>query len=222
MRLSILISLLLSLVPAQAAETDFLIYQVKHRPAQELVDVASGVFRGRATFSSLNEKIVVNVPPTSATARAVLQLFAELDHRPRRFCISLRRRGEESTERTAVAGKIKKGASALEISAGDSRGQGSAKSSVIVSEGERATVGQSPDTFLVKIVSVSKGEVSVDVQAEANAQVLSTNASLPLAQWTEIGRTNQQSEQSQREILAKSSARENKLSEFQLRVDELR
>lgn len=85
---------------AFAAGDEFTIYRVQYRTPEELIRVASGVLQGKASFSSMGEKIVISGSP-SAT-KAALELFRELDRKPRLFRISMRRGGKSDASEKSV------------------------------------------------------------------------------------------------------------------------
>lgn len=91
---------------AGAAEPEFTIYLTKYRTADELVRVAQPLFAGKANFSTMNEKVIINGPKT--TTAEILKLFRELDRAPVRYRIMMRTvsRAINETEATAVEGGV--------------------------------------------------------------------------------------------------------------------
>lgn len=98
MRFVILIKTFVFLVFAGQtyAGEEFTIYRVQYRAPEELIRVASAMLGPQAAFSSMGEKIVINGSP--AATKAALDLFKELDRKPRSYRVSVRRRSRAASE----------------------------------------------------------------------------------------------------------------------------
>jgi hypothetical protein len=234
---------------AARAADDLTIYPVKYRSADELIRVAEPIFFGRATFSSLNEKIVISAP--AKTTVKVLALFKELDRRPRMYGVSARLVSKAEAEAEAKGlgisiegrrGKISQksppsssqGKTFLEVGGAratlESREAVSASrtdQSLEVLEGKQAFLLQGstffPGGFAVKVLSAGTGRVTVELgQREGNANpavALSTEVSFPLGRWQEVGRVSGANQNSRGEILSQGSGSSVSRKVIQVKVE---
>lgn len=88
MRLSTLTKLFFFLPLIAFAEDEFTVYLPKYRSTEELVSLGESTFAGKATFSSLGGKVVINASPK--TTASVMKLFEQVDRISRQFRISFR------------------------------------------------------------------------------------------------------------------------------------
>ncbi|MGZ3695772.1 MAG: hypothetical protein ACXWQO_16855 [Bdellovibrionota bacterium] len=213
-RLNILTKIFLFLlvsVSAQAAAPDFLIYQAKHRPAEELMNMARGLFGAKANFSTMNEKIVINADKSTGTA--VLKLFAELDHAPRRFSVSTRTVGQgEST-----ASGVGVGRAGVRVQSGNSETRGASGETVQVLEGAKATVGSGYDRVRIALQALGENRVRVRI-LQTNSEELSTETDIPLGKWQALGGIGHAGENSKKEILSRDSGSQSSKSRTEIRV----
>ena len=251
MRLSILISFCVYFcfsLAARAAD-DLTIYPVKYRSAEELIRVAEPIFFGRATFSSLNEKIVISAP--AKTAAKVLALFKELDRRPRMYGVSARLVSKAEAEAEAKGleisiegrrGKVSQkspprssqGKTTLEVGgaratleSSDAASASRTDQSLEVLEGKQAFLLQGslffPGGFAVRVLSAGAGRVTAELsQREGNANpgvALSTEVSLPLGRWQEVGRVSRADKSSRGGILSQGSGSSVSSKVIQIRVE---
>lgn len=251
MRLNILTKFLFLLfLPylSQAAD-ELVIYPVKYRTAEELIKVAEPLFYGRATFSSLNEKIVISAP--QKTVDAVLKLFKELDRRPRMYRISVRLISRAFAEQEALAmeaaaarqrasiskrsgvlsrqgtGSVGVGGVNASAESNSQQSAGNTDQSVEVLEGKEARLLQGstffPGGFIAKVNSGGKSAVTLNLnQREGNANPavsLSSEITLKLGEWRTVGQSSQNSTQSRGEILGKSQGGSDSTKVIQVKVD---
>jgi len=213
----------LAALPA-LAQDELTIYPVKYRSAEELIKVAEPVFFGRATFSSLNEKIVISAP--EKTAQAVLKLFAELDRKPRTFEISvrLRARGERSNSGVGIRRQ------GVRIESNSSAGSENSLQSVKVLEQKEARLLEGstyfPGGFIAKARSAGKNKVTLEIrqrQGSANPAIaLSSEVTAALGEWQTIGSARQDRTNSLSEILGSSSGASSEAKDIQVKVDLVR
>lgn len=226
MRLSILIKLFFVLLPCQAySADDLVIYSVKYRPPEELIKVAEPIFFGKATFSSLNEKIVISAPPK--TSEAVLKLFAEMDQKPRMYRISVRVSALNSREQEGVA--VRAGNKVKAEKSTSSR-QLNDRQEVQVSEGKQAALlkgsNHFPGGFSAVIRSAGEQFVNLTIhqkESDANpAASLSSELRVRLNLWQTIGRIEQAGESADSELLGRHKGQNSARKEIQVKIETVR
>lgn len=233
MRLSILTSLLFLFSLAVFAEDDLTIYRAKYRPAEELVKVAGSLFAGRANISSLNEKIVIAAD--SKTTKKVLELFAELDRKPRQYRISFRLVSKGTGSRSAVGvkdarvgiGKKPTVTATVAVDAEDAESAGDSLQSTQLTEGREAAVFMGsdwfPGGFLAKVRGGTGKLATVEFrQREGNrnpAFGLASEVSLGLGQWKTVGGINQKNQGSGSGILHREGQSGAQEKDLQIKLD---
>jgi hypothetical protein len=251
MRFVILINCILFSLAAFASE-EFTIYRVQHRTPEELIRVASSMFQGRAAFSSMGEKIVINASPQAT--RAALDLFKELDQKPRTFRISLRRggRSQESDQsigtevdlrkknlslqkRSGVGqgkenGRVQVGGVGVVVGAGEANSRSGESSTIQVLEGSEAqlSTGNSffPSGMWVRPRPLGNGKVQLELYSRkskgVNAESASTTMQAPLGKWTSVGGVDKQSSGTRGEMLGKGESSAQSTNDLNVLVEEIR
>lgn len=223
MRLSILIrsalGLLLLLLPLAAIAADeFTVYHPKYRATEEMVSLGESAFGGKATFSSLGGKVVINASPK--TTASVLKLFAEVDKIPRQFKISFRLVAREESEGNSISfkngqitlGKNPRVGGTLSVEGGQAANQKEAIQSAQLMEGTEAQMvlrnDWFPGGFIAKARAGAGDLVTVEFrqrEADANpAFSIQSEAVLKLGEWKAVGEVIQTSSGSGKGIVSQS------------------
>jgi hypothetical protein len=247
MRFVILTSLV-SASLAFAATGDYVIYRAKNRPAEELVQIARPLFAGKVSFSSINEKIVMDGSQESISG--ALKLFSEIDSPPRKYRLSVRVLGSSAGESNSVSlegdtlfnrirlqkrsGIQSRGGVAVEAGGARVNAQSSEGSTTSVSEQSVVALEGRP-VFVGSGSTWSPGGVSAKIQGgesltlqlgqkEGSANpslVLQTEVTLKPGEWRTVGEVGQNRSGSQKEILGGASGASQGKKDVQVRVDVL-
>jgi hypothetical protein len=188
------------------------IYSTKFRAADELIKTARGLFGNKANFSTLNDKIVINAP--DSTAQAVLKLFAELDRQPRTFLVATRTLGKGDS----AHGGVGLGTQGLRIESGSSQFSGKAGETLQVLEGTNASVGSGADRVNLKLQALGEKKARAQIFRTGESSVLATEIDLTLGKWQSLGGIAESKTQSGQEILSRVSAEGQKKSNTEIRV----
>lgn len=212
---------LLFLLPllAQAAD-EFTVYMPKYRSTEELVGLAESAFSGKATFSSINGKVVINASPK--TTASVLKLFGEIDMIARQYKISFRLVAREESSRDSISFKdgqvvVRKNPSVSgTLSAGSGRSEGEKEmvQSAQLMEGREAqmTLGNDwfPGGFSAKARGGAGDLVTVEFRQRepgaASSFSLQSEVLLRLGEWKAVGEAARSKSESQAGILQKGSS----------------
>lgn len=206
MRLNTLTSFLLLFPFLAFAAEDFTVYRAKFRPASELVELARPLFPA-ATFSSMDEKVVVNAPKETATK--VLQLFGDLDRKRRSYRIAVRLQAAAQGENDAIG----LGTDGLRVESESAEAKGNTIQTVTVTEGRSALLrlgqGRATGGFLAKVRSAPKDSVLLELsQKEPGTRglALETELTVKLNEWQSVGKLDESQNAKESRILGKGSA----------------
>ena len=208
---------LLPSLGAAAPDADFITYEAKHRPAPELVRVASGLFASRAKISEYNGKIIISAP--ESVGKSVLKLFAELDHPARKFRVRLRNRGNSRSEQRGAGAQVK----GRELRVGvtdettDSRGQ--MGQAVEMLEGSEALVGDAAAQVRLRLQLLGKDKVRASIQSAATQVLTTTELDLQLGEWQAISGLKGDKKTTQKGLFSASSGDVNSRSESEIFVE---
>lgn len=210
---------------ALAAEDDFTIYTAKHRPASELAQIAKGLVSGRAGIETMNDKVIINA--SKATTATVLKLFAEIDQRPRRFRVGLRLRGDGTSQ--SQGGDVSGGTTTgvrVRVDSRESAARSQGTQVIEVLEDAESSMSAGGETFLIRLRALGEKKVRATIRQVGgdklgNSHALNSEVDLPLARWTELGRSQRAGESSGKVILGRRSGSERADRQWELRVEAL-
>jgi hypothetical protein len=201
MRLSTLTKLLFFIPLLALGAEEFTVYQPKYKSTEELVNLGNSTFGGKASFSSLGGKVVINASPK--TTASVMKLFAELDRVSRQYKISLRLVSREERAGNSISFKNGQVSVGKKISAGgtvaaegeQTSSQAQSVQSAQLLEGAEAqmALGDSwfPGGFSAKARGGAGDLVTVEFkqrEADANpAFSLQNEVLLKLGEWKTVG-----------------------------------
>lgn len=205
MRLSTLTKLLFLIPLLGFAADEFTIYHPKYKSTEELVSLGQSTFGGKASFSSLGGKVVINASPK--TTASVMKLFAEVDTITREYKISFRLVAREESSRNSISfkngqvsvGKKPSASGALSVESGQRESQQDTVQSARLMEGTEAQMALGsdwfPGGFLAKVRGGAGDLVTLEFrhrEAGANpALSLQSEVLLRLGEWKTVGEVSQ-------------------------------
>lgn len=227
---------------------EFTLYEVRHRKAEELIEIAEKLFPG-TRLSHLDGKIIVHGTPSESGR--VFKLFEELDRKPRLFEITLRRKSHLRDQRsqTRAYGRVRKGDIAFEKQ-GEAHSRGGRvelggvaverdsshkeklddkSETVRVLDGKEARLATGnlffPSGVWVKPRTNGPKQVELELfsknAAGVRVQSVSTTVQVPIGRWFSIAGAVRDSNSTGTEILSASDTRSRKDFEFEVLVKEV-